>query len=69
MSQRCCFQTSFALPESKFQAALQTLQFLNLFLNSRQFLIEEFFDVGAGRYMVRAEDQKLRISLNEKPNS
>jgi hypothetical protein len=48
--------TSFALPESKFQAALQTLQFLNLFLDIRQFLIEEFFDVGAGRHMFRAED-------------
>ena len=59
MSGRCRFQTSFALSESKLQAALQFLQLLDFLLDSRQLLIKEFFDVGACRHVLRPENQKL----------
>jgi len=59
MSGRSRFQTSFALSESKLQAALQFLQLLDFLLDRRQLLIKKFFYVGAGRYMFGAKDQEL----------
>src|SRR5579863_4438416 len=59
VSGRYRLQLSFTFLESTLQAAFQILQLCDLLLDRRQLLIQEFFDMRAGRHMVVPKDQKL----------
>src|SRR5579885_2777713 len=61
------FQLPLALLECSLQGALQALQLCDLLLDSRQLLVQEFFDVRTRRHMVRTENQQFTNLVQRKP--
>jgi len=54
VSRRYSLQFALALLQASLQGVLNVLQFSDLLLDRRQFLVQEFFDMRARRYMLPA---------------